>query len=123
MLILTTKIREKLGIKNKKTKQTEVISAILYGPKIERALPLEINLKEFEKTYQEAGESSLITLTIGTNEKEKFLVLINEVKREPLSGRIILVDFYQPRLDEETEAEIPLFFEGEAPACKELGGT
>ena len=32
-------------------------------------------------------------------------------------------DFYQPRLDEEISAEVPLVFIGEAPAVKDLGGT
>ena len=56
-------------------------------------------------------------------DKTKNLVLIHDVKIDSLSGKIIHIDFYQPRLDEETEAGIPLVFEGEAIAVKELGGT
>jgi len=48
--------------------------AVLYGPKIKN-LNLEVDLKEFEKVYKEAGESSLISLDI-IDQKEKFLVLI-----------------------------------------------
>jgi large subunit ribosomal protein L25 len=136
MFSLSAKIRKELGKKVKNLRKNNILPGILYGPKIEKSLPIEINLKEFEKIYKKAGETSLITLAIATREKEdlsslpsletekeKFLVLINEIKTEPLSGKIIHVDFYQPRLDKEIEADIPLIFEGEAPACKELGGT
>jgi large subunit ribosomal protein L25 len=123
MFSLSAKIRKDLGKKVKTLRKKNILPGILYGPKIEKSIPVEVDLKEFEKIYKEAGESSLITLVIATREKEKFLVLINEIKTEPLSGKIIHVDFYQPRLDEETEADIPLVFEGESIACKELGGT
>jgi len=50
-------------------------------------------------------------------------VLIKEVSRDPLTEKFLHVDFYQPKLKEAIEATIPLVFEGEAPAVKELGGT
>ena len=93
--------------------------AILYGPGVKN-LSLQIDEKEFEKIYQEAGASSLIFLEIGA---EKFQVLVHEIQRDPLSNNFIHIDFYQPSLKEETEAKIPLVFEGEAPAVKELSGT
>ena len=120
MLILTAKIRNIFGEKVKNLRDKGVLPGTLYGPKIEKPISVEVDLKELEKAYQKAGESSLITLNI---EKEKFLILIHEIKREPISGKIIHIDFYQPRLDEETEVTIPLVFEGEASAVKDFGGT
>lgn len=119
MVNLTAKIRKDLGKKVKKIREQGQAPAVLYGPKIEN-MNLEINLKEFENVYREAGESSLIDLSVG---QKKFLVLIHAVEKDPLSQKAIHVDFYQPRLDEEITATIPLVFEGEAPAIKELGGT
>jgi large subunit ribosomal protein L25 len=74
---------------------------------------LEINRKEFEKVYREAGESSLISLSL-EGKKEEFLVLIHEIQLDPVTGKPIHIDFYQPRLKEETEAKIHLVFEGES---------
>ena len=91
----------------------------MYGPKI-KSLALEINQKDFEKAYQEAGESSLVSLEA---DRKKFLVLVHDVKRDSLSDKFIHVDFYQPDLEKEVEARVPIIFEGEAPAIKELGGT
>ncbi|GAH91335.1 unnamed protein product [marine sediment metagenome] len=119
MLSLSAKIRKELGKKVKNLRKKGILPGVLYGPKIETR-PLEIDLKEFEKIYKEAGESSLISLEI---DKKKFLVLIHEVKLDPLTKKPTHVDFYQPRLEEEVEAMVPLVFEGEAPAVKNLGGT
>ena len=119
MLTLSAKKRKDIGKKVKKIREQGMLPGVLYGPKIE-SQPLEIDLKEFEGVYREAGESSLISLDLA---KEKFLVLIHAVEIDVLSQKAIHVDFYQPRLDEEIEAMIPLVFEGEAAAVRDLGGT
>lgn len=119
MINITAKIRKELGKKVKNLRKKGILPGVLYGPKIE-TLSLEIDLKEFEKVYQAAGESSLIQLSVG---QKKFLVLIHAVEIDALSQKPIHVDFYQPKLDEEITATIPLVFEGEPQACKDLGGT
>ena len=119
MLSLTAQKRGVLGKKVKKLRQEGILPAVLYGPKIKN-LALQLDENDFEKIYQKAGESSLISLKVG---KETFLVLIHELQRDPLSGKILHIDFYQPPLKEEIEAKVPLIFEGIAPAVKELGGT
>jgi len=130
MLTLKTKIRQKFGRKTQKLRDKGIIPAILYGPKIEN-IPLEVSLKEFESVYKESGESSLISIEVSSNTSssdkseaaKKFLVLIHKVERNSLTGDPIHIDFYQPVLTEEVEATVPLVFEGEALAVKELGGT
>jgi len=120
MLSLSAKIRKDLGKKVKKLRKKGVLPGVLYGPKMKTAAPIEISLKEFEKIYKAAGESSLISLEV---DKKKFLVLIHELARDPLTEKPIHVDFYQPRLEKEIEVRIPLIFEGETLAVKDLGGT
>ncbi len=119
MLNLKAKIREKTGKKVKALRKQGILPAVLYGPEIKN-LSLEIDSKEFENMYKEAGESSLISLQVGD---DKFSVLIHGVKKDPLTGKPIHADFYQPILTEEVEASVPIVFEGEALAVKELGGT
>jgi large subunit ribosomal protein L25 len=119
MLSLSAKIREKVGKKVKTLRKKGILPAVLYGPKIKN-LPLEIDKKEFEKIYKEAGESSLISLNV---EGKKFSVLIHDIQFDPLTLKPIHIDFYQPRLEEEVEVTVPLIFEGEAGAVKDLGGT
>ncbi|HUW71798.1 MAG TPA: 50S ribosomal protein L25 [Candidatus Humimicrobiaceae bacterium] len=120
MLTLSAKIRKELGKKTKTLRKKGILPAVLYGPEIKSALPLELDYKSFEKVYSTAGESSLISLEVNG---KKFLVLIHDLKRDPLEEKLIHVDFYQPRLGEEVEVAVPIVFEGEAIAMKDLGGT
>ncbi|PIV43385.1 MAG: 50S ribosomal protein L25 [Candidatus Nealsonbacteria bacterium CG_4_10_14_0_2_um_filter_40_15] len=119
MLVLSATIRKDLGKKVKNLRKMGIAPAVLYGPKTE-SLSLEINLKEFEKIYAKARGSSLISLTVNS---KNFLVLIHAVETDAISQKPIHIDFYQPRLDEEIAANIPLVFEGESLAVKDLGGT
>jgi len=122
MLNLSAKIKDKdFKRKIKPSEALEIIPAVLYGPKIKN-LNLQVDLKEFESIYKEAGETSLITLLV-EGQKEKFSVLIHEVQFNPLSGKPIHVDFYQPSLKEEIEATVPIVTTGESLAVKNLGGT
>jgi len=121
MLSLRAKIREKFGKQTKSLRKQGIIPAILYGEKVENT-PLEVDEKEFEKVYKEAGESSLISLEIEGKNPQKFQVLIHDIDRDPLTGKFIHIDFYHPSSRKEVEAEIPLVLEGEAPAQTELGG-
>ena len=114
MLTLASQIRNKIE-KAPLLRAQGVIPGVLYGPKT-KASSLKVLEKEFQKVYEEAGESSLIQLGEAP-------VLIREVQRDPVRGNVIHVDFYQPPLDEEIEVTVPLMFQGEALAVRDLGGT
>ncbi len=120
MISLQATIRTQLGKKTKSIRNLGKIPAVVYGPK-EKNVSLTVDEKEFKKVLRVAGESSLIELVI--DEKEKRPVLIQEIQKDPVSDKIIHIDFYQADLKEEVEVAIPLVFEGVAPAEKELGGT
>ncbi|MFH1181313.1 MAG: 50S ribosomal protein L25 [bacterium] len=120
MLTLTAKIRQTMGGKTKNLRKKGVLPAVIYGSKIKKSLPLEVDAKEFSKVYKEVQESGLVSVMV---KDEEFLALVHDVARDYLTGDPIHVDFYQPALEKEIEVNIPLVFEGEAPAVKDLGGT
>lgn len=122
MTNLKSKKRQEKGKKVKYLREEGKIPAILYGPKIKENIPLWLDEKEFLKVYEEEGEGTLINLEI-EGEKEPFSVLIHNVQIYPLDEKVVHVDFYQPILGEEIEATVPLVFEGESLAVKNLGGT
>lgn len=95
------------------------IPAVLYGPALS-SRSLSVGEKEFEKVYHEAGFSSLVNLE---TEGNILPVLIHEVQRDPVSSKVIHIDFYQPPLDKKIEIIVPIVFEGDAPAVKDFGGT
>lgn len=96
-----------------------MIPGVLYGPKIKPGA-LKVDAKAFQKVYDQAGRSSLILLE---SPQGSAPVLIKEIQRDPVKGTIVHADFYQPPLDEKIQATVPLVFEGEAPAVRDLGGT
>jgi len=120
MLTLSAKIRQAVGRKTKTLRQKGILPAVLYGPKIKNE-NLEVGLKEFEKVFQEAGESTLISLEV--EGKKKYLVLVHDLSRDFLENTPTHVDFYQPSLTEKIEVKVPIVLEGEAEAVKNLGGT
>ncbi len=109
--------------KEKEKDSKDFIPGVLYGPGIKNVL-LKVDSGKIEKVYKETGGSSLISLEPADESiKDKYKVLIYDIQRDSMSEKIKHVDFYQPNLKEEVEVAVPLVFEGEPPAVKELGGT
>jgi len=119
MISLSAKKREVLGKKVETLREEGLIPAVLYGPGSD-PIVLTVFKKEFDLAYKEAGESSLLSLVVG---EDTTPVLIRDVQRHPLSGNLIHIDFYQPRLDVKIKIMVPLSFQGEAPAVKDFEGT
>ncbi|OGZ65921.1 MAG: hypothetical protein A3C58_00365 [Candidatus Staskawiczbacteria bacterium RIFCSPHIGHO2_02_FULL_34_10] len=119
MISLDAKIRKDFGKKTKSLKMQDRVSAVVYGPGVKN-VSVDVDEKEFKKVFQKAGESSLIDLLV---EGEKKPVLIKEIQRNPITDRVIHIDFFQASLKEEVEVMVPLVFEGVAFAEKDLGGT
>ena len=94
------------------------IPANLYGKNIKN-INLEVKKVDFDKVWDEAGESNLIDLKL---DKESIKVLIKEVQYHPVKDTPLHVDFYQVNMKEKITTEIPLEFSGESKAVKELNG-
>ena len=121
MIKLNAKLRKEIGKKTKILKDNGRIPAIAYGPGEKNTL-IDLDYEEFRKALQQVGESSLISLQVEGEKKEK-LVLIHDIQKDPVSEKFIHIDFYQASLKQEIEIAIRLVFEGVSPAVKELGGT
>jgi len=117
MIILKAEKRTEKNLKILRGKK--MLPAILYGPKLE-SIKVQVDLVEFEKTYKEAGDSLLVTLSL---ENKDFLVLIRGTQFAPISGNPIHVDFYIPPLKEKVEVMVAVVLNGESLAVKNLGGT
>jgi large subunit ribosomal protein L25 len=90
MKVLKARIRKAIGKKAKSLLKEGKIPVVLYGPGIEN-LNLEIEEKELEKILRE--KNSPIVLKV---ENREYQVLIKEIQREPIKGKIIHIDFYKP---------------------------
>lgn len=96
------------------------IPAVLYGGGIKNQ-PLLVNYPDFQKAFKEAGRSAILELDI--DGKKKANVLIQDVQFDPLTGNFSHADFFQVRMDQKIETEVPLEFTGESEAVAGLGGV
>lgn len=94
------------------------LPAVVYGRGF-NSTPVQVNLKSFEKVYSEAGESSLVYISL---DDATLPVIIHDTAKDPVSDKFIHVDFYKVNLDEKIIANVQLIFTGESPAIKELAG-
>ena len=117
---LSTQPRTLLGKKVKSFRAKGFIPAVLYGSARKEALPLLVDEKDFARIYAGAGESSLVSLSIGV--KDVCNVLVHDVMRHPVTSRVLHADFYEVRMDEKIKTRVPLLFTGESPAVKNEGG-
>ena len=111
--------REEMGGKVNKGRKEGKIPAVTYGREV-APRKIWLNAIDFRRAYAKAGENTLIDLEI--EDGKKISVLIHDTQRDPLSGEFSHIDFFQVRMDEKIETEIPFEFIGEAPAVKTLGG-
>ncbi|NBD73588.1 50S ribosomal protein L25 [Patescibacteria group bacterium] len=120
MTTLTAEKREVAGKSAlEKIRSEGKVPGVVYGAKQE-STPIELNLKDFEKAWDEAGESTVVTLSGLDKELD---VLIQEVAVDPVLDTPIHVDLFAVASDVAVEVSVPLLFEGVAPAEKTLGGT
>ncbi len=119
MFKLNAKIRDISGKAVKALRQAGEIPAVIYGAK-EGAKSIVLSVIDFRKVFKEAGESSIISLEL---DGKKHDALIHEVQFDPISGEPVHADFLLVSQDKELEVDVPLVFEGVAPAVKELGAN
>ena len=118
-VVLQATTRDLRGKKLRKLRAEGSIPAVLYGPK-EATVAIALDASEFEKVFKEAGESTIIDLKgVGDDDKE---VLVHDVAYDPITGTPLHVDFYAIERGKKLNVDVPLLFEGEAPAAK-IGGA
>lgn len=118
--ILNAKSRIIKGRKTRSLRAEGQIPAIVYGVGTEPA-PISVDHNAFLKMYEQAGESTIVELTI--DQKEALHVLIQDYQTDPLRNDITHIDFRSINMNEEIETSVDLEFVGEAAAVKALGGT
>jgi large subunit ribosomal protein L25 len=117
--VLKTEPRKLIGRKVKKLRREGFLPANVYGKKV-KSKAVKVVLSEFQKVFEKAGETGLISLSLG---KSNLPVLIHNVQLDPVSDRPLHADFYQVNLKEKVTAQIPVDFINESPAEKQGLGT
>ncbi|MGF1470237.1 MAG: 50S ribosomal protein L25 [Rubrobacteraceae bacterium] len=96
--------------------------AVLYGENNEAggSTPLAVPTKTVDYTLQHFGDNALYNLTTANGSATARVV---DAQRDPVSGRLMHVDFAPVNMRERIEVTVPLAVVGEAPGVEEDGGV
>src|SRR5688572_3279308 len=89
--VLKAEERKVVGRKVKNLRKQGLVPANVYGKKVE-SVSLQISEKEFKEIYKEVGETGLVTLELGKEEKP---VLVHSIQVNAKTDEILHVDFLQ----------------------------
>jgi large subunit ribosomal protein L25 len=100
------------------------IPAVLYSRG--KATSLSLNLAHVQKAFHShAGSHAIFRLKVtGTSDgKGSVMALIRDVQRDPLTGRIMHLDFFELSEKDLVRNKVPVEIIGETPAGVKLGGV
>jgi len=118
-LTLTAEKRDVLGKRNRFLRRRGITPTHLFGHNLE-SQALQCDTVELKQIIAHAGATRLISLKVA-GEKQPKGVFIREIQRDVVSQQLLHVDFYQVKMGEKMEVEVPVILVGEAPAMKEKG--
>lgn len=113
-LKLTLEPRKILGKKVKKLRAEGILPANLFGKGL-KSTALQVPEREFRQVFKEAGETALLEIKV---KEENYPALIHNVQRDPVTGKVIHVDFHKVDLKEKIVTAVPIKLTGESPAEK-----
>lgn len=100
------------------------IPGVLYGAATvdgkPQATPISVNPKSLMNIlHSESGVNTLIGLTVGD---ESVRVLMKEYQLDPVTHKLIHVDFYRVAMDKLLTVTVPITVKGEPKGVKQQGG-
>ena len=113
-LSISVEPRKVLGKKVKKIRSEGLLPANIFGKAL-KSKAIQLNEKDFRSVFKLAGETGVVEVKLGA---EVYPVLVHNVQRNPVTDKIIHVDFHKVNLKEKITAHVPIKLEGEAPAEK-----
>lgn len=95
------------------------IPAVVYGPEVE-PIPVAIEERSFRAAMKGAGSlSSLINLEVDGKSNK---VVLREIQRDPITSRILHMDFHAISMTKPLHISIPIRFEGSPRGVLTDGG-
>jgi large subunit ribosomal protein L25 len=116
---IDAEVREVTGKKVGALRRAGIVPATIYGPKQE-PVNVQIPYRPLEITLAKAGGSHLIQLHTG---KTKQTVLVRAVQRNPISRKIMHVDFFALDMKAKLRTDVPVHYVGESPAVAAKQGV
>lgn len=113
-IILESQAREITGRKVKTLRAKGIVPAHVFGHEI-KSENISVDEKEFKSVFHKAGETSVISLKVGGKE---YPVLVKGLHLDPVTLKILHVDFYKVNLSEKVKVQVPVEIVGESEAVE-----
>jgi large subunit ribosomal protein L25 len=116
---LQAREREERG-KNaaRRLRASGMVPAVLYGDGDGQSKPLSVPGKIVDYTLHHLGDNALYDIDLGAGSSTARIV---DVQRDPVTGRLVHVDFAPVNMQERIEVTVPLHVVGESPGAEEGG--
>jgi large subunit ribosomal protein L25 len=112
--------RDVLGKKVAALRRQGLTPANVYGRNLE-SRAVQVETVALTHLLRSAGRNVILDLRIEGEDSPR-PVMLRDVQRDPVTSRLLHVDFYQVSLTQKMRSEVPLILVGDAPAVAELGG-
>ncbi len=97
--------RELFGKKTKQLRKQRKLPGVVYGKHIDENIDISFGKHEFLKVLDTAGQTAPVELDI---EGDEYLVMIHDYDVDPVSDKLIHVDFRAIKEDEKIVADVPV---------------
>ena len=111
--------RDVLGKKTRFLRRQGLTPGHLFGHGI-KSRALQCPTTDLERLVARAGTTRLVKLQVD-DVKTPHMVFIREIQKNPVTGQLLHIDFYQVNMKEKMTADIPIVLIGQAPALKGKG--
>jgi large subunit ribosomal protein L25 len=119
-LELTVTPRSVLGKRVKALRRGGQTPANVYGHRVE-SRALQVETIDLAHTLRSLERNAILSLRV-EGEKNARPVMVRNIQRNPVTDKILHVDFYQVSLTERMRADVPLLLVGKAPGVDDFGG-
>jgi len=113
---LNAATRDVLGKKVRFLRRQGITPIHVFGHGIE-SLALQCDTANLQRVLAHTGQTRVINLRID-DENTPRTVMVRETQQNILKGNLLHVDFYQVKMTEVIDVDVPIVLVGEAPALK-----
>lgn len=118
---LSASPREITGKATRRLRTQGILPANIFG-RDTKSQTIQVTSLDFERLRVGRHTSGVIVLNIaGTPQPQ--MVLVRHIQRNPITDKILHIDFLRIDLQERVTARLPLHFEGVAPGVRAEGGV
>jgi len=104
----------------KRLRREGTIPANIYGRGLE-SVAVQLPWTRARTMLNAHGRNTLIEVKVDADSKGR-PVVVRDIKRDPVTGSVLHIDFFQVDLSRPIQAAVPIHFVGEPPAVHTFGG-